>query len=153
MIVSLRQPDANAFETLIAMSRAQHEHEALPYDREPVETAFKTLLSQPERGAVFLIDVEHNGECETIGYLVLVYSFSVENGGSVGVIDQFFIAQNSRRQGVGSQVIPLVEATAKQHDCVAVILEVNIGNKGARLFYEQFDYQPRRQHCIMSKRL
>ncbi|WBA10580.1 GNAT family N-acetyltransferase [Salinivibrio kushneri] len=153
MIVSLRRPDADAFETLLTLSHEQHDHEALPFDRTPVAATFSTLLSQPERGDVFLIDVEHEGETETIGFLVVAYSFSVENGGSVGVIDQFFIQQSWRRQGVGSQVIPHVEARAKEKECVAVILEVNIGNKGARLFYEQFDYQPRRQHCIMTKRL
>ncbi|OOE92897.1 MULTISPECIES: GNAT family N-acetyltransferase [Salinivibrio] len=153
MIVSLRRPDVDTLETLFTLSREQHEHEALPFDREPVVSTFNTLLSQPERGDVFLIDVEHEGRTDTIGFIVLAYSFSVENGGSVGVIDQFFIQQTWRRQGVGSQVIPEVEKQAKTRQCVAVILEMNIGNKGARLFYEQFDYQPRRQHCIFTKRL
>ncbi|SIN84855.1 GNAT family N-acetyltransferase [Salinivibrio sp. ES.052] len=153
MIVSLRRPDVDAVETLLTLSHEQHEHEALSFDREPVAATFNALLAQPERGDVFLIDVEHSGDTETIGFLVLAYSFSVENGGSVGVIDQFFIKQSWRRQGVGSQVIPEVEKQATARDCVAVILEMNIGNKGARLFYEQFDYQPRRQHCILTKRL
>ncbi|WP_037330426.1 GNAT family N-acetyltransferase [Salinivibrio socompensis] len=153
MIVSLRRPDVDAIETLLTLSREQHEHEALPFDREPLTTTFNTLLSQPERGDVFLIDVEHEGGTDTIGFIVLAYSFSVENGGIVGVIDQFFIQQTWRRQGVGSHVIPAIEKQAEAKNCVAVILEMNIGNKGARLFYEQFDYQPRRQHCIFTKRL
>ncbi len=102
MIVSLRRPDVDAIETLLTLSREQHEHEALPFDREPLTTTFNTLLSQPERGDVFLIDVEHEGGTDTIGFIVLAYSFSVENGGIVGVIDQFFYSANmaSSRRGL-----------------------------------------------------
>ncbi|KXF80657.1 GNAT family N-acetyltransferase [Enterovibrio coralii] len=153
MNISLLSPSVDSMSRLLDLSKQLHDHEALSFDVEHVTTAFSFLISHPNHGDVFLVAVDHDGEQEIIGFVVLCYSFSVDLGGQIAVIDQIYLTPEWRRQGVGSHVLPNIEAHATEKDCHAVILEVNIGNSGAREFYEQFDYMPRRQHCIMSKRL
>lgn len=153
MKISLQSPTVASMPRLLELSKFMHDHEALTFDVEHVTSAFSFLIANPEQGDVFLIRIDQGDEQEIIGFVVLCYSFSIELGGQIAVIDQIFLQQDWRRQGVGSQILPKIEAHATEKACHAVILEVNIGNSGAREFYEQFDYMPRRQHCIMSKRL
>ncbi|EOD77299.1 hypothetical protein RN22_22785 [Grimontia sp. AD028] len=153
MKITLQSPSVESMPRLLELSKFMHDHEALTFDVEHVTSAFSFLIGHPNHGDVFLISLEQGNEQEIIGYVVLCYSFSIELGGQIAVIDQIFLQQDWRRQGVGSHVLPNIEAHALEKDCHAVILEVNIGNSGAREFYEQFDYMARRQHCIMSKRL
>ncbi|MBV7296900.1 GNAT family N-acetyltransferase [Enterovibrio paralichthyis] len=153
MKVSLQSPSIESMPRLLELSKQMHDHEALSFDVEHVTSSFSYLIGNPAHGDVFLIALDQDGEQEIIGYVVLCYSFSIELGGQIAVIDQIFLSKDWRRQGVGSHVLPSIEAQANSRNCHAVILEVNIGNSGAREFYEQFDYMPRRQHCIMAKRL
>ncbi|MEI8611986.1 GNAT family N-acetyltransferase [Enterovibrio norvegicus] len=153
MNVSLQSPSIDSMPSLLALSKELHDHEALSFDVEHVTSAFNYLLSHPTHGDVFLINLDSDGTNEIIGFVVVCYSFSVELGGQIAVIDQIFLTQEWRRQGVGSHVLPTLEEHVAKNHCQSIILEVNIGNSGAREFYEQFDYMPRRQHCIMSKRL
>ncbi|MFD2179597.1 GNAT family N-acetyltransferase [Veronia pacifica] len=153
MNISLKEPSVDSMHKLIELSKELHDHEALSFDPEHTQKAFEFLMDSPSYGDVFLIHAEQDGHQEIVGFVVLCYSFSVEFGGQIAVIDQIFINRSWRRQGVGSHVLPILEDKVKQRKCQAVILEVNIGNSGAREFYEQFDYTPRRQHCIMSKRV
>ncbi|PKF50934.1 GNAT family N-acetyltransferase [Enterovibrio nigricans] len=153
MNISLLAPSVNSMSRLLDLSKQLHDYEALSFDVEHITTAFNFLISNPSHGDVFLVAVNHDDEQEIIGFVVLCYSFSVDLGGQIAVIDQIYLTPEWRRQGVGSHVLPNIETHALAKECHAVILEVNIGNSGAREFYEQFDYMPRRQHCIMSKRL
>lgn len=153
MKISLQSPSVASMPRLLELSKSMHDHEALTFDIEHVTSAFSFLIANPKQGDVFLISIDQDDEQEIIGFVVLCYSFSIELGGQIAVIDQIFLQQDWRRQGVGSHILPKIEAHATEKACQAVILEVNIGNSGAREFYEQFDYMPRRQHCIMSKRL
>ncbi|PCS22374.1 GNAT family N-acetyltransferase [Candidatus Enterovibrio escicola] len=153
MNVSLLSPSIYSMPRLFELSKELHDHEILTFDIAHVTAAFNFLLAHPNSGDVLLIALENEGVNETIGFIVVCYSFSIELGGKIAVIDQIFLSQDSRRQGIGSYVIPKLEAHVLKRHCHAIILEVNIGNSGARKFYEQFDYIPRRQHCIMSKLL
>ncbi|EEZ41149.1 hypothetical protein VDA_002181 [Photobacterium damselae subsp. damselae CIP 102761] len=45
----------------------------------------------------------------------------------------------------------MLEQHAAQNDIHALSLEVNIGNGGARTFYERHDFMLRRQFCMMTK--
>ncbi|MDD1791702.1 GNAT family N-acetyltransferase [Enterovibrio makurazakiensis] len=153
MNISLQSPSTESMPRLLELSKHMHDHEALSFDVEHVTSAFNFLIANPAHGDVFLIALEQDGEEEIIGFVVICYSFSIELGGRIAVIDQIFLSQDWRRQGVGSYVLPNIESHVQTRDCHAVILEVNIGNSGAREFYEQFDYMPRRQHCLMTKRM
>ncbi|WP_394211253.1 GNAT family N-acetyltransferase [Enterovibrio calviensis] len=153
MNITLQSPSVESMPRLLELSKQLHDHEALSFDVAHVTSAFNFLIAHPAHGDVFLIELDKSEEQEAIGFVVLCYSFSIELGGRIAVIDQIYLSHDWRRQGVGSYVLPNIESHAQARDCHAVILEVNIGNSGAREFYEQFDYMPRRQHCLMTKRL
>ncbi len=153
MDISLLSPNQASLATLLTLSKSLHDHEAVTFDEEYVKNAFTYLIDNPALGDIFLIAINRKNEHEVIGFVVICYSFSIEYGGQIALLDQLFLSMDWRRQGVGSQLLPTIEAHCRKKQCHAINLEVNIGNSGARHFYEMFDYMPRRQHCIMTKRL
>lgn len=153
MKILLHPPSTGSMPLLLELSQFMHEHEAVPFDAERISSAFAFLIENPQQGNVFLISADEENQKDIIGFIVLCYSFSVEFGGQIATIDQLYILSDWRRQGVGSYILPLIEKHVRERQCQAVNLEVNLGNSGAREFYEQFDYMPRRQCCIMSKRI
>jgi GNAT superfamily N-acetyltransferase len=60
--------------------------------------------------------------------------------GPVGLLDELYVAPVLRGQGIGSALLALVEATARQRG--AELLEVNVdgADTDARRFYEQHGY-------------
>ncbi len=152
MKISLVSPTQASIYQLIKLSKQLHDHEALPFNEVFVSNAFSFLIENPSHGNVFMIVTERdNNITDIIGYIVICYSFSIEYGGQIALLDQFYLSSEYRRQGVGSKVLPIIEAHCHEKKCHAINLELNIGNAGARKFYEEFEYMPRRQHCIMTK--
>lgn len=153
MEISLLSPNRTSLPKLLELSKNLHDHEALSFDATYAKNAFTYLIDNPHLGNIFLIATKNETQEEIIGFIVICYSFSIEYGGQIAVLDQVFLSVDWRRQGVGAQLLPIIEAHCRERQCYAINLEINIGNSGARKFYERFDYTPRRQHCIMTKRL
>lgn len=151
MNISLVAPSLSSTDVLLKLVEELFEYEVLPQKFEQTSQAIHQLLSNPELGQAWYIEVEQEGEKMIAGHIVISYSFSVEYGGRIGLIDQFYLKPEWRQQGIGTELIPQIE----QHMCEAGVhalsLEVNIGNSGARSFYEKHGFIPRRQFCLMTK--
>nr|WP_086937630.1 GNAT family N-acetyltransferase [Thaumasiovibrio occultus] len=153
MKVSLLSASATTFSKLFKLVDAFFAHEELDHDVERTQAALHSLASRPEMGRIWLIEVEQDDETHLVGHLVVSFSFSLEVAGRVAIVDQFYLDPHWRSQGVGTYVIPAIENALTNEGISQLSMEVNIGNGGARRFYERMGYNPRRQHCIMSKNL
>ena len=153
MNISLTSLSLETLPRLLELSRDLHTQDALDYDPERAQNTFMLLQNHSAYGDIYLIQSKEQNSTNIIGFVVLCYSFSIELGGHVATLDQFYLSPEWRRQKVGSHVLPLLEQRAKNKACQIIKLEVNIGNGGARQFYERFDYMPHRQHYIMSKEI
>jgi GNAT superfamily N-acetyltransferase len=151
MNISLVAPSSSSVDVLMKLIEELFAYEALPKKIEQTNHAVNQLLSNPELGQAWLIEVEHEGEKIIAGHIIVSYSFSLEHGGRVGLIDQFYLKPDWRQQGIGTKLIPQIEHQIAQSGIHALSLEVNIGNAGARSFYERHDFVPRRQFCMMTK--
>ncbi|WP_413111634.1 GNAT family N-acetyltransferase [Thaumasiovibrio sp. DFM-14] len=154
MNVSLYSPSSATSPALIKMVEAFFMHEVLPYDAAKTQKALEVLLDSPALGKVWLINVidEHNNT-HTVGHLVVSISFSLETASRIAVVDQFYLDPEWRSKGVGTFVVPAVEKALANEGVGQISMEVNIGNAGAKRFYERMGYTPRRQHYIMTKPL
>lgn len=153
MKISLTKPVLSSLDTFLKLIDELFAYEALPQKVEQTATAVKQLLATSELGQAWFIEVEENGETCVAGHLVVSYAFSLEHGGKVGFIDQFYLKPEWRQKGIGASLIPQVEDRVMNDGVKALSLEVNIGNAGARTFYERHGFVPRRQFCVMTKNL
>ncbi|PSU34340.1 GNAT family N-acetyltransferase [Photobacterium lutimaris] len=151
MNISLVAPSISSMDMLLTLVEELFEYEVLPKKKEQTQQAIQHLITNPELGQAWFIEVDNDGEKLIAGHIIISYSFSLEHGGRVGLIDQFYLKPEWRQQGIGTILLPQIEAHAASAGVNALSLEVNIGNKGARKFYEKHEFVPRRQFCMMTK--
>lgn len=102
------------------------------------QSYFKRRLTQGN-GIVFLVlEVKM-----AIGYICgYVDNFPYREPSRMGVIDNMFIKEDSRRQGVGSKLIEAFELEAKQKGATRIKVEAIFANNIARNFYRNSDFSP-----------
>ena len=151
MKVSLIAPSLSSVDMLLNLVEELFEYEVLPQKVEQTSQAIQQLLNNPDLGQAWLIEIEQDGEKIIAGHIIISYSFSLEHGGRIGLIDQLYLKPEWRQQGIGTELMPQVENHVARAGLHALSLEVNIGNAVARSFYEKHDFVPRRQFCLMTK--
>ncbi len=153
MNISLIAPTIESMPMLLDLVNELFEYEVLSPPPAQTQEALRQLIQNPELGQAWFLAITEQDHTSLIGHLILSYSFSLEFGGRMAIIDQIYLKPEWRNQGIGTLFFPLVEAQLHQAQTKAISLEVNIGNKDARRFYERHDFVPHRQFCVMTKHL
>lgn len=106
--------------------------------------AIHALLAGSPHGEIFLL--ERAGE--VFGYFALCFTMSLEFGGLVVILDDFYLRPEARGQGVGSAVVAQIEAEARKRGAVQVFLEVEHANAQAFAFYRRHGWRKRERHML-----
>jgi GNAT superfamily N-acetyltransferase len=129
-----RHAEAADLPVLLPLVREFYRHFGYPYDEPHKREALERLLQNPSLGRVWLLAAGDRAR-PPIGYLVLVFSFSLESNGTTASIDEFFIEPASRQRGVGTAVLRRVEDACRELGVTAVHLEAEDGNAQATALY------------------
>lgn len=141
-LVPVGQGDRAALE---AMVRAYYAEDGLTFDERRQGAALSALVANDPLCLAWLVQ----SAGETVGYVVVTVSFSVESGGRDGFIDELYIAPSMRGRGIGAQVLSLVEHEARARGLARLYLEVAHGNPALSL-YRRAGFTDHRRH-LMSK--
>jgi ribosomal protein S18 acetylase RimI-like enzyme len=87
-----------------------------------------------------------------IGYVVLTLGYSLEYLGRDAFVDELYVRQTYRRQGVGTHAIEHVVRTCRELDVRALHLEVERHNAPAQALYRKVGFRDR-DHYLMTRRL
>ena len=68
------------------------------------------------------------------------------------LIDEFFIRENVRGRGMGTEVLTSLLPALGQHGVKALHLEVDPKNSGAQRVYTRAGFRLRDGYCLMTKR-
>jgi GNAT superfamily N-acetyltransferase len=139
-------------------SVARTDHAALAglmrqlYEEDPAERpvpeanfarTLRELEAHPDKGTILVIDREGR----IVGYAVLINFWSNECGGNVVIIDELFVAQPWRGQGIGADFVRhLIDN--EWNDAVAVRLEVTPANARARRLYERLGFSSHKNETM-----
>ena len=123
-------------------------HDNINYNESQVSATLEELITDEESGSVWLIIFNNN----IAGYLILINTFSVEFGGRVLFIDELFIDEKSRGNGLGKSAIAFAEEYALEKGIKAVRLEVELSNKIAHDVYLRSGFTEHERY-IMTKRV
>jgi len=136
MTVQLAKAKDADLDRVLVFMEAYYAYDGLPFDRAQAGAALQRLLGDDTLGTVWLIIRDD----DAVGYIVLTPGYSLEYLGRDAFIDEFFIDEASRGQGIGRQVMALVEAEARALDVRALHLEVERENQPAQAFYRKAGY-------------
>lgn len=103
-----------------------------------VARAVALFLDGPELGFIWL--ALRDGE--PVGCCIICYAISTSVGGMVGKLDDVFIADGARGQGVGSAMLESLAVALKQQGVGRIDTAVHLKNKEAARFYARLGYKP-----------
>ena len=118
-----------------------------PFDETVVRANLAELLQNPVYGVIYLA----LSSSKPVGYLVICFDYSLEYRGKGAWIDELFVAQSHRGQGIGTQFLDLADKVSAAHHAKFLHLEVNHGNPAIELYRRRgfVDHQ----RYLMTKRV
>ena len=119
------------------------------FDRARIITLLADLLSQPKLGSCWV--AEEGGRL--VGYLLAVYLFSLEHGGMMAEIDEFFVLSEKRSLHTGTALLDTASQAMTQDGITQLQLQLSSQNSNAKRFYEQHGFRSISGRDILSKTL
>lgn len=128
-------------EHFIPLIRAYYAYDGHEFVEGQVRRTLADFLNHPEYGRAYLI-----ADGDTwVGYFILTFGYSLEFGGRDTFIDEIYLSESHRGQGVGRQTIAFIVEQAREIGLKAVHLEVLAQNTRAQRFYLQVGFENRGQ--------
>lgn len=118
---------------LLQLMREYYEFDHLHFDERIARSALEKFLDNKTLGRLWVI--RHAGE--PVGYLVLTLGFSFEFGGYDAFIDEVYIRESQRGQGIGKLALQVAEEECRALDVRALHLEVERENVNAQALYRK----------------
>lgn len=124
-------------DTLARFMRELYEFDHTPFDEQAARAVLEKFLNGEMPALVWLI--QSGGK--DIGYIVLTFGCSLEFRGKDAFLDEIYITENSRGQGVGRRALEFVEQVCRSEQVEALHLAVERENHRAQAVYRQFGFK------------
>ena len=148
--VTVRPAAPGDIPQLLALVRRYWDYEHIGgFDALHLELLLQRLLAEPRLGAACVAETEGR----LAGYLIAVTVLSLEHGGLMAEIDEFFVLPEARTRGVGTRLLEAAEAALAARGCPRLQLQLSVGNAAAREFYEHRGYRARDGYRLLDKAL
>ncbi|HZS46763.1 MAG TPA: GNAT family N-acetyltransferase [Blastocatellia bacterium] len=131
-------------ETLIAFMRELYLHDNTFFDEANTRKALDKILTDDSVGRVFVIEI---GD-EMVGYTVLTFGYSLEFHGRDAFIDELYISEPYRRQGIGKKTISHLESICGSLGIDALHLEVERENTNAQAVYRNIGFKDHNRYLM-----
>ncbi|MGF1522154.1 MAG: GNAT family N-acetyltransferase [Leptolyngbyaceae cyanobacterium] len=123
-----------------------YEFDGHPFIPDKARAAIAGLIENPAYGRIWLVMVEDT----PVGYVAITIGYSLEYHGLGGFVDEIFLREPYRGQGIGCQTFDFMEAECRKLGLNVLHLEVMPENQKAYAFYCKQGYVDR-QSSLLSK--
>jgi ribosomal protein S18 acetylase RimI-like enzyme len=109
----------------------------------PIARALELFVARPELGFVWL--AFRGGEAvgkEAVGVCVVCHAISTSLGAVVAKLDDVFVADGARGQGVGSAMLRALAAELRAAGVMRIDTAVHVKNTEAARFYARAGFKP-----------
>ncbi len=122
------------FPELCAMSCALYKEDDIGHEmsEKKIRATVEALSNSPERGEITLFLQDG----QAAGYAIVVYFWSNEYGGKIGILDEMFVKKTFRGKGLGGLFLDRISQSSDE-SIVALRLEVTQNNERAFSLYEK----------------
>jgi ribosomal protein S18 acetylase RimI-like enzyme len=135
-------------ETLLPLVREFWVIERLAFVEPAVRRALAGILGDPALGRVVVVELESL----PIGYYVLTLGYSLEHLGRDAFIDELYLRDAYRGQGIGERALDHAAELCEQLGVGALHLEVDHVNPRARALYERSGFVAH-ERALMTRRV
>ena len=133
--------------TVVEMMQDFFAIDAYPFEKKATTSNLIEFVDNQQLGRLWLITLQ----TETIGYVVMTFGFSFEYGGRDAFIDEFFLREAYRNQGIGKKVLTFLEEQAISLKINTLHLEVERHNVKANALYRKMGYSDNDRFLLNKK--
>ena len=141
----LRQASSKEIPILLGFIKSYYKLESIVFFEDQVYKALIELINSNNIGRVWLIYLSN----KAIGYIVLCFSYSLVSFGQDGMIDEFYIDDEYRKKGIGTQILNIVMKNSKKLGLNCLYLEISKNNIAAQTLYEKLNFKVRDNYFLM----
>jgi GNAT superfamily N-acetyltransferase len=120
-------------DAIVEMMRRYYAEDGYPFVESEARRAVVELIQDQGLGRLWVVQ----GEDGVVGYLAVTLGYSLEYRGRDAFLDELFIAESHRRQGLGREALGLAEAYCRSQGVRALHLEVERHREPALGLYRQ----------------
>ena len=135
-IPTFRRAGAADRTLLRAMIRAYYIYDGHPIDETKIDSSLDGALVENPHIRIWIIEVD----AEPAGYLAVAIGFTIEAGGNDGFLDELFLEERYRGQGIGRQAFAFAIAACPALGIRRLSLEVEPHNTRAMRLYQDVGF-------------
>lgn len=118
--------------------------EGEPIDEDKILCTVAEFRKNPEKVSIYLFQKDG----DAIGYAILVYFWSNEYGGNIITIDELYVKEQYRSQGVGSEFFAFADSMENK---TAIQLETTPSNQRVNHYYQRLGFVPSENSHLIKK--
>jgi GNAT superfamily N-acetyltransferase len=135
---------------LTELVRAYWSFERIPdFDAPRVAGLLQSFLMDPKAGCCFVAALD----TRAVGYLLASYVFSLEHGGTMAEIDEFFVVEDQRGNRTGTRLLDAAATAMKNAGLVRLQLQLGERNTSGRDFYLRHGFRRREGYRLWDRSL
>lgn len=115
------------------------------FDEISAQAAMEKVVADKAAGRVWLIQVDE----ETVGYMVMTLFYRLEYRGYGAFLDELYIREDRRKQGIGTAALAFLEQACQQLDIAVLQLEVEKDNVETVALYEQVGFESQNRRVLL----
>lgn len=124
--------------------REFYAYERLALDETRYRQLARQLIADDQLGRLLIIE----SDGELTGYAVIGFGFSLEFGGRDALLDEFYVKEQHRGKGIGTQVITAIVEICRARGIRAVHLEADYVNERVHAFYKRSGFRDHERHLM-----
>ncbi len=128
---AIRRAGIDDLDALVDMHHTFCELDQHPFDEERALVAFSGLLTDDDRGVVWILD-------RPAAYAVVTWGWSIEAGGLEAVLDEVFVSAPGG--GIGGRLIDHLVDDGRRRGLARIFLETETHNDRARRLYARHGF-------------
>ena len=148
MEIIFQAADESHLDLLIEMMRELYAYDHSPFDEHAALSALQQILIDDSYGRMYLM---LSGDA-VVGYIVLTLGFSLEYHGRDAFVDEIYVKESYRGQGVGKRSLQFIEDVCRELGVKALHLEVERANTRAQAVYRKGGFVAHDRY-LMTKRI
>jgi GNAT superfamily N-acetyltransferase len=125
-------------ESVMYLLTCQFQEHRISLPGSQLRPAVMSMLSSPELGFILLAGTK----AVPSGLACVSFCWTLEHGGKSAWLDELYVKEELRGQGVGSALLGTALEKAGEQGCAAVDLEVDIEHRRAENLYRRAGFTP-----------
>ena len=131
-------------DTTLDWMRRLYDHEGIVWNEALARRAVEELAERPDSGGIWLIQADS----VVAGYFALTVAYSLEFGGRFGLLDEFFVADEWRCRGLGTQALAFAAEWCRARSFAALRLEVDPQNLRGQKLYRRMGFELQERYLM-----